>query len=773
MDLIAGLAVIVGLVLLSVRWLAGGRQKGRARRPASERSSFTFSESMRPLSGRPDRASGPWKAVGVPTKSPGDARWVAPGATVAIADIKIDRGLFYFGSSLPTNDGYGTENALINPALRIGPWPGNISGNGVPYYPSYSALDVESRRAFLEWLARRRDDPNVHIGYVFIYFYGLERRLFLDQAAADYETIVAEVQRLLGIYGGNRSFQQYASAFLDAASALTNTFPATPSIDPETKPPEIPVRLRGAIGVMLKRNEPITADWALAWYASSPDFALRTPAVRCCSEFVALFRRRFNTRFPRGLSIRVPRRNLSARYRAASGTFTVQLHGDFETLPDVISVTAPLSDIDPIVAECTEALEPYSRLIGRNPSAHSTLAAQLCLPRELLEQPQPGGLIAQTKQRLEAMVPKSSAMVRFGELASLLQVEAKAEDKNSKAETVAVASALENLGFAVEPDPRHGGPIPPREAEVMLFRRQSGEAASAAPSPDFVAARSQVEIAVLVATADGDLDGDEARAVISQIRAMSNLSDFQRARLIGYLGYLVRHPPNARAIGRFKERSLSERKAIANVAVMSAAANGHLDVSEIKLLERTYRTLGLKKDDLYRELHELEAEDDEPPVVSRADPVRGVPIPPPPSRSSSPKSVRLNRDRIAKIQAETAAVHGILDEVFNEAGATDNPVEPPVAIAPASKGPITVFSGLDDRHSSLLEEIVSLDCIKQEAFSELARKHGLFAAGAIETINEWSFQRFEEALLDDGEPIEIAHHLIRVSGPTSLDEHVS
>jgi TerB-C domain len=31
----------------------------------------------------------------------------------------------------------------------------------------------------------------------------------------------------------------------------------------------------------------------------------------------------------------------------------------------------------------------------------------------------------------------------------------------------------------------------------------------------------------------------------------------------------------------------------------------------------------------------------------------------------------------------------------------------------------------------------------------------------METINEWGFERFEEPVLDEGEPIEIAHHLVR------------
>ena len=114
----------------------------------------------------------------------------------------------------------------------------------------------------------------------------------------------------------------------------------------------------------------------------------------------------------------------------------------------------------------------------------------------------------------------------------------------------------------------------------------------------------------------------------------------------------------------------------------------------------------------------------------------------------------------------------ILDQVFNESVPLDDEEVAPRAVAPVTVSNVT-FSGLDDRHASLLHEIVSLDAIDSAAFSDLARKHGLFAAGAIEAINEWSFQRFEEALLDDGEPIEIARHLIRITDPSSVTETVT
>jgi tellurite resistance protein len=759
MEGMTGPAVTAGVFLLTVLWLFGGWRR-RRRRQASPQNRAPVAGGGRQL-----------EAGRFPPKAPVLAvQWIGSGQRVRIGALNIEGGLFYVGHSLPTHSGTGTENCLVDPRLPFGRPPGNVSGEGVPYYPNYTTLTPESRRAYLDWLAGTRDDPKAYIGYVFLYFYGLERRLFLEDAERDHNTIIREVERLLGIYGGNRSFLGYASALLAAAAALTNTWPTAPSIDPAPNAREIPLRLRGAIGAMLKRGEHVAADWALAWYAASPDFHFRAAALRCWDEFLALYRQRFSAKFPSGLSFRVPCRSLAAQYRAASGSFTVTLHGEFESLPDIESLTAPLAELENLVNDCAEALEPYSRLVGRDPRAHESLAAQLSLPRELLQCPQPGSPIATARARLEALVPKASAMMSLASLMKTVQISSKSEDKSSKSDIVALAAALEILGFAMEPDPRHGGPIPSRESEVMLFRHHGQAMDCVTPSPEFFAARSHVEIAVLIATTDGDLDANEARTVMAQIRAIPSLSDFQRARLIGYLGYLVRHPPDVRAVARCKGRSLAERKALADFAVASAVGDGHLDAAEIKVLEKTYKTLGLSKDELYRNLHQLGAEDDEPPMVAHGTPARGIPIPPQkPSRSPAHAGIRLDKWRIAKIQAETNDVKSILDEVFNESGPSADEEPPPPAPISVT-GPNAVFGGLDDRHVALLGEMVSWDTIAHTAFSELARKHGLFAAGAIETINEWSFQRFDEALLEDGELIEIARHLICSAEPSPVSK---
>ena len=249
----------------------------------------------------------------------------------------------------------------------------------------------------------------------------------------------------------------YASALIDAAAAMSNQWPARPSIDPSSKPSEIPLRLRGAIGAMLKRGEPITAIGRLhgTW--------LRLNFVAyACSALLSRVRLYYTSNASRpnfrAVSFFV-RRAAIFRFVIAPpvARFTVTLRGDFETLPDIVSLTAPLSEVDRVVTECTEALEPYSRLIGRDPSARGTLAAELSLPKELLQRPQAGGAAAKRASNSKHWYQSRRRWCRLMSLMSLLQIRAKSDNKNSKSETIAVAAALENLGFAMEPDPRHGG----------------------------------------------------------------------------------------------------------------------------------------------------------------------------------------------------------------------------------------------------------------------------------------------------------------------------
>ena len=186
------------------------------------------------------------------------------------------------------------------------------------YWPNYSTIDSRSRATYLDWLGSGRSDTRYDVGYVFLYFYGLERRVFVDKEdEQERGDIVAEVRRLLEIYGYNHSIRRYLGAFIDATSLLDSRDYSQPVFEHDGY--EIPAKVLLAVGRMVARSEPLTADWLLSWYLCHPETRLRTPAKRAFVEFKEYFRCLFDDEFPNGLKLRVPKRRLKLMYHASSG----------------------------------------------------------------------------------------------------------------------------------------------------------------------------------------------------------------------------------------------------------------------------------------------------------------------------------------------------------------------------------------------------------------------------------------------------------------------
>ena len=83
-----------------------------------------------------------------------------------------------------------------------------------------NALSKGCRGAYLDWLASERSAINTPIGYVFIYFYGLERRVINNRDNGDisnneFIALYNEVLRLNKVYRKNQSFYNYSINFLE------------------------------------------------------------------------------------------------------------------------------------------------------------------------------------------------------------------------------------------------------------------------------------------------------------------------------------------------------------------------------------------------------------------------------------------------------------------------------------------------------------------------------------------------------------------------------
>ncbi|HIE4701678.1 TPA: TerB N-terminal domain-containing protein, partial [Pseudomonas aeruginosa] len=460
-----------------------------------------------------------------------EPHWVPAGETVEVAGEKIPGGMFYLGTT--TGLSYGeTEPSMIDPSLPVARRIVDIAERLTHYWPRYDSLSPEARRAYLQWLSSGRKAPHANIGYVFIFFYGLERRALIDAksdpvAAGEVPAIIAEVSRLQSIYHDNYSFQGYAKRFLEFVT--TRGFQKKRYLE---KPPEVDrssydmaMELRVGLGQLALDKQPVPAEWALAWVLSDVNIGLRTPATRCQAEFAKLFKMRYEEAYGAGIVLPQNKTRVKVEYQPASGSLRPLKVPGTENLPDVTAVSGPRNKLQKITDECTAELDSYSRYLGRNPDSPDALEGVLQLPIALWPET--------TRAELESLkerIGEGMLVMSFGELAGRL----KSAGALSRGKVLAFARSLESLHIGLQPDVLAGSRIPKSEDSIAMFATQP-EDGDLRSSPAYGAASVTLDLACAVAAADGETSPQEIMLLSRHIDSWSHLSSAHRKRLKAHL----------------------------------------------------------------------------------------------------------------------------------------------------------------------------------------------------------------------------------------------
>lgn len=700
----------------------------------------------------------------------GEQLWIAPGVPATILRRKIPGGMVYVGTDLPSISGLrAAEPALIDPSLPVDWSQPDREGSSFSYWPSYSEIPPGARASYLLWLEGGRCDPAIGTGYVFMFFYGLERRLFADAphsavARAEAPAIIAEVERLISIYGDNRSFRRYATAFLSTVKAAVPAGPLCDTEPPTTDPTgDTPLEVRVALGQLALAGRPISGGWALAWYFGHPEVRPRTPARRCPEEFRSLFLARYAERFGGGIVVKPNIKSslapsgyswtrLRGAYLPASASFGGEVPVELGDLPDVMAISKPFRAIEEIAEECTTALEPYSRLVGRDASARGSLEGIALLPSELAS-PAASAAAASLREWLEERLASGVAFVEGGELQTHWPTSKK--DRFLRSEAVALSQLLEKFGFAIEPDVRFGGPALTAGSKAVLFRVPSDQ--PAAPSRAYLSATALLGLAAVVASADGEISEAEERHLEKHLETALHLEPAEKVRLSAHLRWLLQVQPGLSGLRkRLGDVDEKTRSAIARFATLVAGADGQVDPAEVKTLQRIYRTLGVDEQRVFSDVHSLgdvsRAPAARPVTVRPAQPAEAgfaVPAPPPPHGG-----IALDMQRVEATLAETVTVSSLLSDIFED---EEEPAESQPAAAPS---PVPAVAGLDQQHGSLARALGGLETISREEFEQIAQQFGVLPDGALDVLNEAALERCGEPMLEGEDSIEINRRVV-------------
>ena len=681
-----------------------------------------------------------------PSGKPADdllpAKWYCENETAIVAGREIG-GNIYIGSIDSANHWEAKYSGVIDPEMSV-TRSKDKADEGVPYWPNYSLISPDERATYLDWLAGGRDDEDIGVSFVFLYFYGIERRFFLDQPKRNERNLlVAEVNRLVGIYGQDYSIQSYLGTFLDLARIMDSD--NIEQIEYERCGYELPLGLRYAIGRLIKEGTWLDAFWMFQWYVLHPETRLRTSARRAHSEFKTLFTQLFKEKYPNGLQVNVPKRTLKIEYKAASHAFDVDLTEKVGVVPDIAALTRPLKLAGEIANQAETALDRYSRFIGRYPDKKETMEAYAYLPQQLWN--------TLHSTELENLRNWTTEIVENGGLVPLVQVleriEGEQPEKLTKARLVKVADTLARLSVGMAPDPRFSLRSPKLGEPVVLFRLPDGTTTLSDVSDQFLITLISLAMGSFIANADGKVSSRE-RGYLEADVENSVVSVAEKARLKANLKWFLTVEPDLRMLQkRLSEVSENVLHSLGRLALFMAAADGGIDPGEIQAIERLYKAMGLSTDSILSDLHKLTSRSEPVLVRTAKDNFSEYKIPLPPKHDETLIDTKL----VASVEADTLHASSILKEIFSDEEVDDEPLDDPDENADS-------FSGLDPRHEAFVRELTTRTRWSETEFQALTKQFQLMEDGVLETVNEWSYENFNDALIESYDGIDINQDVV-------------
>ncbi|MBC6427967.1 MAG: TerB N-terminal domain-containing protein [Cellvibrionales bacterium] len=661
------------------------------------------------------------------SSSPVKSGWIPADKTVQVAGRNIG-GMVYIGKKC---------RLYINPSLQVSQTEADKNGDEMPYWPGYSGISPRCRAAYLDWLASGRSNASYNPGYMFLYFYGLERRFFLDKSdAKDKQDILREVQRLKTLYSQKRgSVQRYLSRFIQFAQVYLDSADIHEPVF-ENHDRELPLTLKCALGTQIERGKNLTADWLLSWFFCHPESNLRTPATRCRNEFIELFRLRFNKHFPNGLKVNKPREPLAVSYYAASSEFEYSANPTVngKSIPDISNLHQPIIIAQALADEVMEELDKLSRFLARNPDGQGSVAAHALLPPELW--------VFFPSAEMDRLKAWASDIVERGGLVPLRDVirylASETSEKIGKPQITAAADALARIGFGLAPDPRFALRFPKPAEPVVLFSLGEPVAKLEAVSNEYRQALLELALGSFIVHADDELVDAERKMLDAHAKTVATLSDHERRRLHANLKWFLTVPPDMPLLQRkLKDIDPDNQATIRSALISAAHADGIIHPAEVAGIEKVYQVLGLDPALASSDLHAGEIAD-APHRVRVAQPGRPGEAIPEPEKTSGPQ---LDATRIAAIRSDTEQASTLLGQIF---GVKDEP-----ETAPAEDVRQGALAGLDPKHGTLVLELIEREHWSDADFTRLCATHGLMESGALEVVNEWAFELYNEALLDE------------------------
>lgn len=301
-------------------------------------------------------------------------QWASYDDQLEVASYRIEHPMTYWASGKTRV----AEASCIEKHLPVSEAISEPKG-ALGYWPRYENMTPGQRGNYLHWLAAGKQGQLQDIGYAFVYFYGLERRVLIDGKDAD--LIISEVGRLLRCYPESRSFSGYLSRFIVFAAARAGL----KSMAQEVLAPCLEQSLqRGYFEDLLAvilcwfylHNIPLPASWAFEVARQDVRTTHGVVVDRARDQFRSLFMQKYREQFDEGMMLKIPDRERLLGYHPASPSL-LELGYSSDALapvriPNVLGIQSQFEPLVQIWRECIEELRAYGQLFYPADSVQSS-----------------------------------------------------------------------------------------------------------------------------------------------------------------------------------------------------------------------------------------------------------------------------------------------------------------------------------------------------------------------------------------------------------------
>ncbi len=692
-----------------------------------------------------------------------DSKWIKKNELISIQGYDINSGLIYVGEWLPSENYTSTcQSCLINPKLRIDKSNPDYFGNSLSYWPSYSEITPQARAAYLTWLATCKNEPNISIGYVFLYFYGLERRLLIDlekdtnENNIERDEILIEIKRLLDIYKSSSSFKSYATNLLVFSSALyKKNFSLLLEHDNERVYGEYPLHFKLLLADYALNQKPLGHDIALKWLEYDPFTYLRTPSKRCKKEFDSIFEIKFRKKYGEGIYIKPNKTQITITYKPASGSLNRNFEKKLE-YPDITKLTKYIEQFRIIAQECENELDAYSRYLGKKPDNANSFVGLSMLPKELLNSKaiKP---VETIKEDLKSKIEKN--VFAFIDASYIMKLMGMNATKLSKNEVVAIVQFLSKIDIGIEPDIRFCNQLLKPEDKTIIF--SITEEFPSTPSREYSATSTLVAFAVSISLADGNFSVEERDYIVQHVESSLKLTKPELVRITAYMDWLSTSANQIKGLSpKVKNLSNDHKEQLIRFLLTLSNVDGYVSPEEIKSLKKIYRLFEFSEEKIYSDIHSIQTNTSNlATIIPSQVNEDGYAVP---KEKEQIENLNLNEKIIEQTLRDTYKIKEILTNIFEE---EDQKEEPPSSNIDAESYNSTL--GLDQQHWVLFNRLIKKDNWGQIEYEALCNELNILPEGAIETLNQFFFDKYGDDLILVDQDLEINRSLLK-NEPTLL-----